>query len=194
MLQTMLDEASLAPDEIRRLSRHDYDGLVRLGAFEDEHLELLRGQLVTMSPQGGLHATVSGWLLQRLSIALGMAYDLRGHSPYAAADDSQPEPDLSISRRVLGRLDHPSEALLVVEVSESSIRKDREVKAEIYAEANIPEYWIIDLSEADLRVLVHTQPSKHGYRRVETLRDGDVLRPTQLPQVVLPVVEIPFAR
>jgi Uma2 family endonuclease len=194
MLHTMFDSDALAPDAIRKLSRREYDKLVALGVFEDERVELLRGMLVTMSPQGAPHAAITAWLLQRLSILLGMDFDVRGHSPYAAANDSEPEPDISVSRRVAGPFEHPSEALLVVEVAASSIRKDRDIKAAIYADAGVPEYWIVDLSGTALFVEVHTQPTAHGYRHVDTLRDGDKLRPVRLPEIVIPIVEIPWPR
>lgn len=193
MVQTMFDPSVLAPETIRRLSRLEYDQLVRLGVFEDERIELLRGLLVTMSPQGGPHATITSWLVQHFAIALGMSFDVRGHSPYAAGDDSEPEPDISISARSTG-LEHPSTSLLVIEVADSSIRKDREVKSTIYAEAGVEEYWIVDISGAELAVEVHTGPSARGYRRIEILRDGDVLRPTQLPEIALPVTELPWDR
>jgi len=194
MVQTMFDPSVLAPETIRRLSRREYDQLVALGVFEDERIELLRGLLVTMSPQGGPHATITSWLVQRLGITLGMDYDVRGHSPYAAGDDSEPEPDVSVSRRSAGVLEHPSTSLLVIEVAESSLRKDREVKATIYAEAGVGEYWIVDLSGPQLAVEVHTGPSARGYQRIEILRDGDVLRPSQLPSIALPVADIPWNR
>ena len=144
MLQPMFDPDMLAPDAIRRLSRREYDKLVDLGVFEDERIELLRGMLVTMSPQGGPHAAISSWLLQRLVLALGMDYDVRGHCPYAATDDSEPEPDISVSRRVKNLLEHPTRPLLLIEVAESSLKKDTVLKAAIYAEAHAPEYWIVD--------------------------------------------------
>jgi Uma2 family endonuclease len=193
MLQTMFDSDALSPDAIRKVSRGEYDRLVELGMFEDERIELLRGVLVTMSPQGAPHATISAWLLQRLAIALGMDFDVRGHSPYAASDDSEPEPDISVSRRG-GVIEHPSAALLLIEVAESSVRKDRDIKASIYAEAGVPEYWIVDLSGSELVIAVHTHPSEHGYRHVETLRDGDHLRPTRLPGVEIAVADVPWLR
>lgn len=193
MLETMFDPDLLKPETIRRFTRREYDRLVDLGVFEDERIELLRGMLVTMSPQGGPHATISSWLMQRLVLALGMDFDVRGHCPYAATDDSEPEPDISVSRRIAGLLEHPTQPLLVIEVSDSSISKDRKIKAPIYAEAGAPEYWLVNISGDELSVEVHTQPTPKGYRSVEILRDGDVLRPTRLALEV-PLSEIPWAR
>ncbi|MGE3543008.1 MAG: Uma2 family endonuclease [Kofleriaceae bacterium] len=190
----MFDPELLTPDAIRRLSRREYDQLVALGVFEDERVELLRGMLVTMSPQGGPHATISSWLVQRLVRLLDDSHDVRGHCPYAASDDSEPEPDISVSRRVPGMLEHPTSSLLVIEVAESSIKKDRRIKSSIYGEATVPEYWIVDISGDELSVDVHTGPTSRGYRHVETLRDGDVLRPTRLGGIEIPVIEIPWTR
>lgn len=186
----MFDPDLLTPDGIRKLSRHEYDRLVALGTFEDERVELLRGMLVTMSPQGTAHATVAAWLMQRFVKLLDDTYDVRAHSPYAATEDSEPEPDVSISLRSPGR-SHPSVAVLLIEVSESSLRKDRELKAPIYGESRVPEYWIVDISTPQVEVHVHTRPTDDGYRHVETLRAGDTLRPTKLPGVEIAIADIP---
>jgi Uma2 family endonuclease len=189
MVEPMLDPELLEPERIvpraRPLSRRAYDALVAHGVFDDERIELLRGQLVTMSPQGDLHSTVTARLAQRLIRALDESYEVRSHSPYAASDDSEPEPDISVSRRSRRVRFHPSKALLLIEVSESSLRKDRLVKAEIYAENRAPEYWIVDL--ATRSVFVHTDPARGAYRSIVRLRRKDVLRPVCLPGVALAV-------
>ena len=187
----MFDPDLLAPDGIRKLSRHEYDRLVALGIFEDERVELLRGMLVTMSPQRGPHAALVSWFTQRLTRLLDESYDVRSHSPFAASEDSEPEPDVSIARRPPGNPEHPSSVLLLIEVSESSIIKDRKLKAPIYGEARVPEYWIVDISTPQLVVHVHTRPTDDGYRHVETLRAGDTLRPSKLPGVEIAIADIP---
>lgn len=192
MFDFMLDPAAVKPEKIlpraRPLSRHQYDKLVERGVFDDERIELLRGQLVTMSPQGGLHSTVTARLTQRLIRALDDAYEIRSHSPFAATDDSEPEPDISVSRRQRRRAYHPSRALLLVEIAESSLRKDRLVKAEIYAEARAAEYWIVDL--ATKSVFVHTDPYRGAYRSIVQLRSRDCLRPVMLPEISIRVGEL----
>jgi Uma2 family endonuclease len=193
MLQPMVDPAAIEPEKIRGLMRVEYDKLVDLGVFEGEPIELLRGTLVTMSPQGRRHSEISNWLGQKLILLLGtMDYDVRFHSPYAASEDSEPEPDITVSLRTDHR-EHPSKPLLVVEVADSSIRKDRKLKAGIYAEAGAPEYWLVDISDEALQIEVRTQPTARGYRTMEILRDGDVLRPTTLP-VEIAVADIPWTR
>jgi Uma2 family endonuclease len=189
----MFDPDLLAPEAIRKLSRREYDKLVDLGVFEDERIELLRGMLVKMSPQGGPHATISSWLVQELAIRLGRDFDVRGHCPYAATEDSEPEPDVSVSQRFTNLLEHPTNPLLLIEVADSSVRKDRKLKGPIYAEAGAPEYWLVDISGDALRIEVHTNPTPSGYRNVEILHDGDTLRPTRLA-IEIPVLDIPWSR
>lgn len=184
----MLDPALLAPEKLRPLRRREYEQLVDLGAFEDERVELLRGQLVTMSPQGASHATVTARLAQQLIRMLDDSFDVRSHSPFAATDDSEPEPDVSVSMRQRRRAYHPSKALLLIEVAESSLRKDRRIKSAIYAENGVPEYWVFDLRTKT--VFVHTRPEDGQYTLTEKRGRGDVLRPTVLPGVALSVSKI----
>ncbi|MBA3457477.1 MAG: Uma2 family endonuclease [Deltaproteobacteria bacterium] len=184
----MLDPALLAPEKVRPLLRREYEQLVELGVFEDERVELLRGQLVTMSPQGASHATVTARLAQYLIKMLDDAFDVRSHSPFAATDDSEPEPDVSVSRRQRRRAYHPSKALLLIEVAESSLRKDRRIKSAIYAENGVPEYWLFDLRTRT--VFVYTRPQHGLYTLVEKRGRGDSLRPTKLAGVALSVSKV----
>lgn len=190
MLPTMLDPNVLAPERIRPLLRREYEALVEAGVFgEDDRIELLCGMLVEMSPQGVSHAAITAWLAQELIVALGRAYDVRSHSPFAATEDSMPEPDVSVTRRS-NVAAHPSAALLLIEVADSSLNKDRIIKTEIYAENGVPEYWIVDVQAARIEVL--TSPSGVGYRHREVIAEG-VLRPVMLPGVEIAVSEIPWS-
>ncbi len=187
----MFDLPALAPAGIRRLSRLEYDRMVGLGMFEDERLELLYGVLCAMSPQGAAHAGITAWLQQRLVRALDDSYDVRAHSPFASSEDSEPEPDISVAHARRSEHEHPSAALLLIEVSESSLRRDREIKARLYAETGVPEYWVVDLTTAELVVEVYTEPSARGYRRIETYGADRTLRPSRLPGVAIAIADIP---
>ena len=189
MLSTMFDPALVEPDKIRPLSRKEYDRMVELGMFEDERVELLNGMLVTMSPQGWHHSATVSWLTEKLILSVDRSYEVRPQLPYAANDWSEPEPDLAVARKDPGLRDHPSQLFLLIEVAESSLRKDRGVKLGVYAAAGVPEYWIICL--ADMTVEVYTQPTAAGYVEKRVLRDGDVLRPTQVPGVEIAVADLP---
>jgi Uma2 family endonuclease len=122
-------------------------------------------------------------------IGVGPAFDVRPGLPFAADDWSEPEPDLAVCRRDPRSREHPSQVALLVQVSDSSLRRDRGIKLGIYAEAGVPEYWIVDVKACAIEV--YTQPTRKGYAHVEVLREGDVLRPRQLPGVELPIANLP---
>lgn len=176
-------------EQIRRITRREYDLMVERGILEeDEKIELLRGQIVPMSPIGSRHTKLVIWLNARLIRALDPSYEVRPGCPFAADEWSEPEPDLAV-RKADDRPDHPDKLLLVIEVSDSSLRKDRGIKQAIYAAAGVPEYWIFDVQH-DL-VEVYTKPRGEAYEQLQTLRAGDVLRPTTVPELVIAIDELP---
>jgi len=168
-VSSMLDLEQLAPERIRPLHRSEYERLVDAGAFEHEHVELLHGALVAMSPQGGPHAAITARIGERLIVALRGRAEVRCHSPFAASGDSMPEPDVQVVPRG-SRVDHPRTAFLVVEVADSSLGKDRRIKAGIYADAGVPAYWIVDV--AGEAIEVHTAPAAGAYTRMVRVERG----------------------
>ena len=190
MLESMLDPELLAPEKIRGLLRSEYDELVKLGVFEDQRIELLRGQLVEMSPQESPHANAVSWLGHKLSRLLHMRHwEVRVQVPFAASIDSEPEPDITVTRHVRDRDDHPTTASLLIEVADSSIRKDRSIKREIYADAGVPEYWVVDLTTWTIDVF--TKPARSGYLLVERFDRNGTIRSKRVPNVVIRVRDIP---
>jgi Uma2 family endonuclease len=187
MVATMLDVDELSPDRVRPLRRREYEQLVEAGAFEDERIELLRGALVEMSPQSEDHVQSSARIAAMLIRLLGPDVQVRSHSSHAAGEDSMPEPDVVVvSAEPWGT--PPTRTFLVVEVSLSSLRKDRGIKASIYAEAQFPEYWVVDLEGR--AVEVHTDPAGGVYRSIVRVGHEGVLRPAAFPEVTIPVAEI----
>jgi Uma2 family endonuclease len=191
MLSRMvIDPSLLSADKIRPLSRLEYERMVELGFFyEDEHIELLEGVLVKMSPQGWQHAAV----IQRISNVLARSIDdelaVRTQLPFAATDYSEPEPDIAVVHDDRVSRTHPREALLVVEVSGDSLGRDRDAKLAAYARAHVPEYWIVNVET--MTVEVYTKPARARYARTQVLRDGDVLRPILLPAIEIAVADLP---
>src|SRR5450631_913480 len=116
-------------ESVRPLHRREYDRLVELGSFDEERIELLRGMLVGMSPQGAEHADVVHRLAALLARGFGDRAVVRTHSPLALGEDSEPEPDVAVLAPGDYSREHPSTALLVIEVSDTSLRKDRAIKA-----------------------------------------------------------------
>lgn len=192
MVDPMLDPALLAPERVRPLKRREFEQLIELGVFEDERVELLRGVLVEMSPQGEPHSRISAWFAQRLIKALDLdRFETRSHSSFPASSDSMPEPDVSVSARRDGyRRPDPETSLLLIEVAGSSLVKDRVIKNEIYAAAGVPEYWIVNIQSRTVEV--RRGPSKSGYQRVTIKRVGDQLRPLKLRGLAFDVADVPW--
>ena len=183
----MAEAFAIEPELVRTIKRSEYDRMVELGLFQDERVELIRGVLVKMSPQLAPHASTIRKLTQLLMAQLQGRYALSIQSPLALSDDSEPEPDVAVVP--LGDYDaeHPSTALLVIEVSDSTLRKDRG-KAAVYASAGIGEYWIVNLGARTVEV--YSSPDGDRYAEARTLRSGDVLRPAAIIEVAIPVSEI----
>lgn len=176
--------ASLAP-EFRPLRRVEYDQLVALGIFEGERVELIGGALRRMTPIGPPHTSTVDRLTRLLVLALSELAWVRVQGSFAADEISEPEPDFCIFP--LGDYDaaHPSEAHLIIEVSDSSLAYDRGEKAPLYAACGVPEYWVVNLR--DRVVEVHRGPSASGYREVEVVPKGARLRLLAFPDVELAV-------
>jgi Uma2 family endonuclease len=179
---------SVLAETVRPLSRSEYDRMVSLGFFENERVELLDGMLVAMSPQSARHATVVSRLNMLLTPALVGRAEVRVQSPFAASDDSEPEPDVAVIPTGDYVKDHPSHALLVIEVADSSLRKDRLVKLGLYAAAGTPEYWIVDL-QSDV-VLVHRDPREGGYAQATRHGSGERLALLSFPDISIPTSEL----
>jgi Uma2 family endonuclease len=147
------------PTRGRRWTRAEYDRLVGLGVFdEDERIELLDGQLMVREPQGSRHGVAIELADSVLRAALGPGWRVRVQLPIALDEGSEPEPDLSV---VAGdpresRHRHPSRPALIIEVAESTLALDRDIKGPLFARAGVPEYWIVNLVSETIEV--HRDP------------------------------------
>ena len=184
----MLDPHQIAPESPRPITRAEYDRLVASDFFgKDEHIELLYGVLVRMTPQKPPHSSAVQKLTRALASLLPRA-ELRIQLPFAASDDSEPEPDVAIVPLGDYSIEHPGVALLIVEVAHTSHRKDREVKAPLYAECGVPEYWLVDVPSRTVEV--HTQPSGGLYTRIERRCVGDRISLVAFPDVAASVGDL----
>lgn len=165
--------------------------MIEAGIFdEDERLELLEGVLVPMSPQSPEHADIVQWLNNTLVRLAGPEYDVRPQLPLTASPHSEPEPDLAVVPAGRTRAAHPGSALLVIEVARDSVRKDRLLKAGLYARAGIPEYWIVNVDEGCIEVHVSPDAAAGCYTKAQTLRRGEDLGCGVLPQIRFSVADL----
>ena len=159
-------------------SVESYHLLFELGALAP-NAELIRGAIVEKMPKAPLHASVVENLRDALALWLPGDYILRQEQPLTLAD-SEPEPDLAVVAGKLAdyRRAHPQTAALVVEVAISSEALDR-LKLEIYAEAGVPECWLILPEQQTFER--HTEPQNATYRRVERVTFPQTLASTVFP-------------
>ena len=150
---------------------------------EDDKVELLDGVLVEMSPQGARHAAAIRRLTNRLvPFATAAGLEVSPQCPLNVVSPmGQPQPDLAIVP--IGDWEsHAAQALLVIEISETSRAVDLGRKAAIYAAAGIPEYWVLDLT--DFKLVVHRAPAGDGYTDIAVLTDADEVTAARLPLTV----------
>jgi len=166
--------------------------MVDAGAFRDQRLELLDGQIVEKMTQNAPHFGAIRLVATLFEQRLSGGYEVRQQGPLALSDTSQPEPDLAIVRgdfrEYLQRLPGPEDVELLIEVSDTTLRDDRQIKAELYAQAGIREYWIVDLNGRGL--FVHRDPSPDGYRLIQMHQGGHTLSPLFAPELSLFVSDL----
>lgn len=184
----MLDHALLAPETPQKISRELYERMVSLGLLDDARVELLHGTIIEMSPKDPPHASRVDELTAILVPALAKRARVRVQLPFVAADDSEPEPDVAIVPFGDYRRAHPSEALLVIEIATSSLRKDRLVKAPLYAASNVREYWIVNVAER--LVEVHRGPTAGGWTSVTRHADDEAIAPEAFPDVAIRIADV----
>lgn len=170
---------------IRPLFRDEYEKLAALGAFEDERIELLEGALVEMGPPGPPHSSSVDKLTMLLAPAVVGRAIVRVQGPFAAENISEPQPDLMLMALGDYTSAHPEQALLVIEVSESSLKKDRGIKQRIYARNGTQDYWIVNLVEHVIEV--YREPQGERYTLVQRFAPGDSITPLAFPELLIPV-------
>ena len=142
----------LAEDRIRPLKRVEYDKLAADGFFQDERVELLFGVVVEMAPIDPAHNESVSLLNELLIDRLGERALVRIQCSFAASDVSEPEPDVFVVPRRHYWTEHPDHAFLVIEVSRSSLTRDRGIKSLLYGLAHVDEYWVVDHPNGVVRI------------------------------------------
>ncbi|MBA3945981.1 MAG: Uma2 family endonuclease [Herpetosiphonaceae bacterium] len=177
----------------RQFSVVDYHRMVKAGILgEDDRVELIAGEVLEMSPIGTRHAACVDRLNAFLTREAGANAIVRVQSPILLDDYSEPQPDLALLRV---RDDYymyahptPADVLLVVEVSDSSMTYDHEVKLPLYAEATIGEVWLVNIPTE--RIECYTQPVDGSYKVTDTLGRGQTLTSTVLPNLATAIDSI----
>jgi Uma2 family endonuclease len=185
--------ANLSSDSLKYWTVQDYDRMSDLGILNpSERTELIAGQIVLMVAKGTAHVVSLQLLANVLQQQLGDTALIRTQDPVVLDDFSEPEPDLAIVKgNILDYTDHhplPHDLYLVVEVANSTLKYDCEVKDKLYAQAGIPEYWVIDLQ--DRQVHVFREPTPTGYRQQFLLTELQSISALEFPEIAFSIASI----
>jgi Uma2 family endonuclease len=139
----------------KRFTIEEYHRLADLGFFtEDDRIELIRGEIIQMAAKGTPHVNCCRNLLRELAVLVADRAELQCQDPIILPSKSEPEPDFTILHKRTDNyrfvLPNVDDVLLVIEIADSSLKYDREVKVPLYAEAGISDYWLFNLVENHL--------------------------------------------
>jgi Uma2 family endonuclease len=166
------------------------------GLLQDQRVELIEGEVIEMPPQNNPHFLAIGLLQEALRAAFPPAqYWVRPQGPINLGRKSEPEPDIAVVPGALRDYrDHPTSALLIVEVSDTTLTYDRTRKARLYAQAGIPDYWVLDLVHRQIEVCRSPQQDPAAgtwsYADTRTLTPADTITPLAAPGALIPVADL----
>jgi Uma2 family endonuclease len=177
----------------RRFTTAEYHAMAEAGVLaEDERVELITGEIVRMAPIGSRHAGCVRGLNRQLSRLLGYKASIAVQDPVVLDDTSEPEPDIAVLRfredDYRNLHPRPADILFLIEVADTSVDYDRNVKIPLYAQAGIPEAWLVRLRE--MCIEIYRNPAPTGYQEMRTLRSGDPVSPLAFPDLELAVDSI----
>jgi Uma2 family endonuclease len=156
---------------------------------EDDRVELIGGEIVEMNPIGGRHAKCVTELTRVLISLVGEDVRVSPQNPLRLDEQEEPQPDVAVlragERYQAGAHPTPEDVLLLIEVADTSLASDRDVKLPLYARSGIAEVWLVDLNAFVIER--HTEPSENGYRLVRRAGRGETLESVVLPTLTLPV-------
>ena len=182
-----------------RLTREQYYEMGERGYFDGKRVELIYGEVVEMSPTNWPHTLCLGLVSEALARVFASGYWVSQQQPLpisSATLVSEPEPDVAVipgTRR--DYTDHPTVAALLVEVSHATLTYDLTTKAELYATAGVPEYWVLDIENRQLHVFrdpapLQTELEATAYRTRLALAPTDRVSPLAAPAASILVSDL----
>jgi Uma2 family endonuclease len=179
--------------ERMKFNVHSYEKMIDAGVFANiKRVELIEGELVKMPPIGDPHIGSVNRLDRKLNRSVGDEILVSVQNPIIIGDDNEPEPDIALLHF---RDDYystakarPEDVLLLIEVSDSTVGYDRDIKVPLYAQNGIPEVWLVNLPKKIVEV--YCNPHKGKYRSVKKLGLNETVSPQLIPKLKLKVSEI----
>jgi Uma2 family endonuclease len=179
-----------------RWSKDEYHRLAEMGWFDDRRVELLDGEIFEMPVPKMPHVVALDVTTDALRAAFGNGYWVSPQAPLDLTLTSEPIPDLYVvPGKARDYTTHPTTALLVVEVSDTTLSHDRNRKGSLYAAARIQDYWIVNLVDRQLEVYRvpvadPAQPFGLSYSQRTVLVPGDTVAPLAMPQAQVAVADL----
>jgi Uma2 family endonuclease len=179
--------------QIRPLTTEDYHRMISTGIIhEDDRVELIAGQIFNMAAKGTRHTVTTSKLMTEILLLVQKRAIVRCQDPIAVSDRSEPEPDIVIAKlRADEYLDShptPEDIILVIEVADSSLSFDRDVKLPLYAATGINEYWLINL--VDDRLEIYRQPEGNIYTNNLILTPPRSISIPTFPELTIDIAKI----
>lgn len=169
-------------------SLNDYHQMIESGLLAERSLELINGEIIEMSPEGVSHSFYCRGTAKYLRSILGNRAEVSEAHPITLPNDSEPEPDIAIVRTpdTLYQTRHPfpEDIFWLIEIANSTLAKDLGVKRDLYAQAGIPEYWVMNLQTSELVVFRDLIDNK--YRSEICLNDGNI-SPLAFPDISIDI-------
>ncbi|MCC5612213.1 Uma2 family endonuclease [Nostoc sp. CHAB 5834] len=166
----------------------EYHHMIKAGILDDRQVELLRGEIVEMSPEWEPHAYSRNEAAEYLAKLLGDQAKVRQDSPITLPNNSEAEPDIAVvqnlGREYLFHHPYPENIFWVIEYSQTSLNKDLEIKSKIYAEIGIPEYWVVNLNELQLVVFRYHQNGEYASKQTFT---SGTIQPLAFSDVIVSI-------
>ncbi len=185
--------AQLLAPSVHKFTTQQYHLMNEAGVFENgDRFELINGEITEMSPIGRKHAACIIRLVRVFVQKLGDRAMVSAQNSIRLDDHSEPQPDIAILKwrddAYEEGLPTPDDILLIIEVSDSTIAYDRDIKSFLYAANGIPEMWLFDVNKKVIEG--YSQPSASGYKRMQRYEQDDTLSMLVLPDVIFDWKEI----
>lgn len=186
-------EPAAALLERRRFTLDEYERMIKARIlYSGERVELLEGDIVCMAALGSRHVACTRRFDRWFTMQLPRSADVRCQGPIRLPPGSEPEPDIAVVRwrddDYETRHPDPEDVLLLIEIADSSLARDRGRKISLYAAAGISEVWLADLTKNQL--VVHRRPVGARYADVQTIGRDGTIAPLAFPELLLPLAEI----
>jgi Uma2 family endonuclease len=176
-----------------RISTNRYQMMVATGVLTKyDRLELIEGDMLEMAPIGTKHSAITSLLHELFVLAVSRSATIVSGGPVNLGEFSEPQPDLMLLKRredfYHGKTPEPTDVLLLIEVSDSSLSFDQGVKLDLYARYGISEYWVVDVEGKS--IVTYREPGAKGYVRTAEFGSSGVVAAAAFPQVEIAVGQI----